>query len=68
MNAQLVAQLAGQGRYWWATPTGGHYATAEKTPVGDFDVYLLDASPAWVAQWDGDWTKAAEQINSHQED
>lgn len=59
LTAEVIADLAGQGRYWWATPAGDCYATATKTPATQADIYLLDASPTWIGQWGGDWNLAA---------
>jgi len=58
LTAEVMAELAGQGRFWWAQPDGTCYATTEKTPDNMADSYLLDASPNWVAQWP-DWDAAA---------
>lgn len=58
LTAEIMAELAGQGRYWWATPDGDCYATTTKTPAAQDDTYLLDASPTWVDQWGGDWNLA----------
>lgn len=68
MTPAQLEQLAAQGRYWWQTAAGDYYATAEKAPADPADVYLLDASPQWVAQWNGNWQHAADQINGQQED
>lgn len=63
MTAEQIANLATQGRYWWKTAAGEFYATQDKTPTTAGDVYLLDADPVWLAQWDGDWQAASDQIN-----
>lgn len=62
LTAEVMADLAGQGRYWWATRGGDFYTTPAKNPAAETDVYLLDASPNWVAQWGGDWNLAATSL------
>ncbi len=59
LTPEVMAGLAAQGRYWWATSGGDCYATDTKTPTAETDVYLLDASPNWIDQWAGDWNLAA---------
>lgn len=50
---------ATSGRYWYMRPADGtFYGAAEQVPESPGDVYLLDASPEWAAQWP-DWTAAA---------
>lgn len=62
MTPADMEALAAQGRYWWMRRDGTFYATTEYEPGESDDVYLLDASPGWVAQWDGDWSKAVEML------
>lgn len=63
VTADDLGALAAAGRFWWMR--GEEFiATDERTPPQDGDVYLLDASPDWQAQWGGDWTAAADQINA----
>lgn len=57
MTPQEMAACAAQGRYWWMRPDKSFYGTPSRDGGGG-DVYLLDASPDWVAQWD-DWESAA---------
>ena len=62
MNAEQMADLAEQGRYWWMRPDGTFYATAGRNDGAEGHLYLLDASPEWVAQWAGDWAHAVEVL------
>lgn len=64
VTPEQVSAAADQGIYWWVTPADTVYGTAEQTPADPDDVYLLRASESWLAQWEGDWAKAAEQINA----
>jgi len=57
-----MASLASQGRYWWMRSDGSFYGTAEYVAADPSDTYLLDASPVWVEQWNGDWSKAVELL------
>lgn len=64
MTPEQMAALAEQGRYWWMRSDGtAFYATTEYVPSDETDVYLLDASPGWVAQWDGDWSRAVDLLS-----
>lgn len=58
MTAEQMETLAAQGRYWFMRADGSFYATTDYTEPDSGVVYLLDASPDWVAQWDGDWSAA----------
>lgn len=61
---QIAALAAGAGPYWFLrSDNGTPYAVAEQSPEAPADTYLLRASAAWLAQWNGDWQKAADQIN-----
>ncbi|HNI35432.1 MAG TPA: hypothetical protein PLV93_08525 [Microthrixaceae bacterium] len=60
MTAEEMSTLAAQGRYWWMRRDGTFYGTTEYQPTNPADFYLLDASPEWIAQWEGDWPKAVE--------
>lgn len=62
VTPEEMAVLAGQGRYWWMRPDGSFYATDERTASDDADHYVLNASPKWLAQWGGDWQKAADVL------
>lgn len=62
MTADQMAELAASGRYWWMRRNGDVYATAERSGGAEGDLYLLDASPEWVAQWGGDWNHAVEVL------
>jgi len=62
MTAEQMAELAAAGRFWWMRRDGAVYATADRAGGSDGDLYLLDASPEWVAQWGGDWTRAVEEM------
>ena len=61
MTPEEMASCASQGRHWWMRPDGTFYGTAEHSAAAPGDAYLLDASPAWVAQWD-DWQQAVETL------
>lgn len=58
LTADQMPGLAEQGRFWWVRHDGNCYGTTEKTPTNPTDIYLLDASPTWVAQWRDDWPAA----------
>lgn len=58
-----MAELAAAGRYWWMAGDRSFYATAEYQPNTAGDVYLLDASDEWKAQWGGDWHNAADVLS-----
>jgi hypothetical protein len=60
VTADEMGALVAQGRYWWMRPNGTSYGTTEYQPMDPADLYLLDASPEWIAQWEGDWMKAVE--------
>ena len=62
MTAEQMAELAAAGRYWWMRRSGTVYATEDRNAGADGDLYLLDASPEWVSQWDGDWGHAVEVL------
>ena len=62
MTAEQMAVLASEGRYWWMRSDGTFYATDDRRSGSDGDVYLLDASPNWVSQWEGDWSRAVEHL------
>lgn len=59
VTPEQMAALAEQGRYWWLRPDGTFYATSDRAALDEADHYVLNASPKWVAQWGGDWEKAA---------
>jgi hypothetical protein len=61
---QVAAAAQSGGLYWWLTPVAAIYTTADDTAKNSVDTYLLRASDAWLAQWHGDWEKAANQINA----
>jgi hypothetical protein len=66
LTAAQVGELVAAGRYWWYRPPCLFLANninAYPDAPQPGDLYLLDASPDWVAQWDGDWQAAADQIN-----
>lgn len=55
-----MAACAAGGRLWFRRGDGSFYGTdGEQEDPGD--LYLLDASPEWVAQW-GDWEHAVEMM------
>jgi len=58
LTAEDLPSLVTQGRFWWARGDGTCYGTTEKTPADEADIYLLDASPNWIAQWGDDWSAA----------
>ena len=60
MTAEQMAALAGQGPYWWMRPNGEFYATEEYDESSD-DLFLLHATPRWVAQWP-DWDAAVAEL------
>jgi hypothetical protein len=58
VTAEEMAACAAGGRFWYMRVDGSFYGTDE-APENPGDVYLLDASPGWVAQWN-DWEHAVE--------
>ena len=55
--------LAVQGRYWWFRLSDlTFHATTVWEPPSEGDEYLLDASPAWVESWGGNWDAAADSL------
>jgi hypothetical protein len=61
VTAEQIAALVAQGRYWWMRDDQ-FLATDTRTPQADGDIYLLDASPQWLAQWNGDWQAVADVL------
>lgn len=61
MTPEQMAACAEQGRFWWMRPDGTFYGTPEHQPQDPEDMYLLDASPGWVSQWQS-WEVAAETM------
>ena len=61
MTPEQMAECATQGRYWWMRADGTFYGTADRASADPGDIYLLDASPQWVAQWP-DWESAAAEM------
>ncbi|MGU3650698.1 hypothetical protein [Mycolicibacterium sp. A43C] len=63
ISAGDCERLAGEGQYWWLR--NGAYV-GNSRPIEDpelmGDAYVLDASPAWLAQFD-DWQACADQLN-----
>lgn len=59
MTPEQMADCAAQGRFWFMRPDGNTYGSDTETPVDHHDIYLLDASPEWVAQWES-WEQAVE--------
>lgn len=62
LTAEKVGELVAAGRYWWFRDCV-IFATNDAEPDQEGDLYLLDASSAWVEQWSGDWQAAADQLN-----
>jgi hypothetical protein len=58
MTPEEIGLLADTPGYWWRDSNGDCYATAEFDEQSP-DTYLMYASPAWCAQWGGDWEAAA---------
>lgn len=57
--AEQIESLAAGGRYWWFRPSDiSFHATTDYIAPAEGDWYLMDASPAWLAQWP-DLTAAA---------
>lgn len=64
LTVDIIAGLVGGGVSWWRR--GGVYVANDadwRHPVVEGDVYVLDASPAWLAQFEGDWQACADQVN-----
>jgi hypothetical protein len=61
VTAEQIAELVAAGRFWWLRD-GQFIATDSHTPQTGSDVYLLDASPQWVAQWGRDWQALADYL------
>lgn len=60
VTGEQMQALAEAGQFWWMRPgDGSFYATDEQTPLAPEDVYLLNATPEWCAQWSS-WDEAAE--------
>ncbi|MGE2733859.1 hypothetical protein [Mycolicibacterium vaccae] len=55
-------QLVAQGQYLWFRPSDSTFQVTSTRNGGDGWYYLLDASPAWVAQWNGDLAVAADSL------
>lgn len=61
ISAKDVATYASTaGASLWVHPGGGIVVAVER-PHGT--VLGLPHDPVWIAQWDGDWDAAAEQLN-----
>jgi hypothetical protein len=58
VTAEEMAVCAAQGQFWFMRPDGTFYGSDVREQP---DVYLLNASPEWVAQWD-DWADAVEAM------
>ena len=72
ITADDCERLAGEGQFWWLRD--GVYignACPIDTPEHVGDAYVLDASTAWLSQFD-DWQACADQLNpllaQHSED
>jgi hypothetical protein len=61
VTGEQVAALIAAGRFWWMRGDQ-FFATDIREPESDDDVYLLDASPEWVAAWGGDPQAIADSL------
>lgn len=62
-TAEQLSELASAGRWWWYRPeTQTYCATTTDEPENPGDLFFLEASPAWVEQWAGDWQAAVDQL------
>lgn len=64
MTVAVIAGLIGHGVSWWLRD-GVYVANdaAWHTPELAGDLYILDASEAWLSQFGGDWQACADQLN-----
>ena len=60
MTPEQMQLCSEGGRFWWMRPDGTFYGSDNRDET---DIYLLDASPEWVAQWP-DWATAAAAMTS----
>lgn len=58
MTPEEMADCAAGGRFWFMRGDGSFYGSDDRDQP---DVYLLDASPEWVAQWP-DWDAAVAEM------
>lgn len=61
MTPEDLAECAAGGRYWYMRPGGTFYGTPEQVAAEPGDVYLLDAPPEWIDQWES-WDRAVEAM------
>lgn len=79
MTPEEMADCAAGGRFWWMRPDGTFYGSSDTDEAGQpipadpKDMYLLDASEEWIAQWES-WEQAVEvmtplfaQLNRNEE-
>lgn len=56
--------VAAGGNSWWLRGETYLANDAEWTnPEVEGDLYILDASDAWLSQFEGDWQALADQVN-----
>lgn len=64
ISADDVADFhAAGGGVWWLDYQTMTFLTADETPPNDHCIRLLPWDGLWFEQWDGDWERAAEQLN-----
>ena len=62
MTAEQIAALVATGLPFWWMRGDEFVATAQDQPEQDGDLYLLIATPQWVAQWGDDWQAASDYL------
>ena len=72
MTPEDLANCAASGRYWYMRPDGTFYGVGAQDdqnpgPLSPDDIYLLDASDEWRAQWES-WDAAVEALSPLFED
>ena len=62
-SASQLSELASVGPWWWYRPGDQtYYATTTNEPDSQGDLFVLEATPAWVDQWGGEWQAAVDQL------
>lgn len=64
MTTEIIAGLVGHGISWWLRD--GVYVANDaqwNSPELPGDLYILDASEAWLSQFDSNWQLCADQLN-----
>lgn len=65
MTVEIIdALITAGGLSWWLREdTYVANDAAWDAPQMPGDLYILDASPAWLSQFDGNWQACADQLN-----